>query len=106
MNAKELHELLKKSGLPQSKVYDAHNKYYSGSGYPNRETRKKYTDYCSHLIDGMVENGGKEEEFERALLFSFVCIDSIKYKLSILKAKEDLGIDELYLKYYVKSNSQ
>lgn len=106
MNAKELNELLKKSGLSQSKVYDARNKYYSGSGYPSRETRKEYTDYCSNLIDGMVENGGKEEELERALLFSYVCVDSIKYKLNILKAKEDLGIDELYLRYYVKKNPQ
>ena len=99
MNAKELNELLKKSGLPQSKVYDAHNKYYSGSGYPNRETRKKYTGYCSHLIDGMVENGGKEEELERALLFSYVVLDSEKKKLSIITAKEDFGIQELHDKY-------
>ena len=102
MNAKELSEMLSKSGLPKSKVYDTHNKYFTAKGYPSRETRKKYTNYCSNLIAGMIENGSKEEELERALLFSLVCIDSIKYKLSILKAKEDLGIDELYLKYYEK----
>jgi hypothetical protein len=101
VNAKELN----KFGFPKSKIYDAHNKYYSSAGYPSRETRKKYTDYCTKLIDGMTKNKANKEELERALLFSYICVDSIKYRLNILAAKEDLEIDDLYSKYVKDGNT-
>lgn len=92
---------LEKRGLvvPESMRYDAQNKYYDPDGYPTKEIRKQYTEFCTNLITDMVANGATAEELEKAILFSMVCIDSQKYKLSIIKAEEDLDIKLFEEKY-------
>lgn len=82
-------------------IYNAHNLYYSGFGYSKGSIRKKYFSYCQELIEDVIENGGTVEEIERAILFAYVVLDSEKFKLNILKAKDDLKITELYQKYVI-----
>lgn len=84
-----------------SKLYDAHNRYFSPHGYDKGKTRSKYFGYCQELIDDMCENGASAEELERAIIFSYVVLDADKCRLSILKAKDDLCIQELYEKYVI-----
>lgn len=101
MNAKELNNFLKKQGLEvlASSLYETRDKYFDPHNVPNRDTRKEWTNYCSELIEAMITNGARPEELEKAIIFSMVCIDSQKYKLSITKAYKDLKIAALEKKY-------
>jgi hypothetical protein len=91
--------MIKDCGISKSKVYDARNKYFSSNGYPTKTMRQKYISYCSKLITEMTIKNATAEELERALLFSLVVLDSIKCRLSLIKAKDDLDILELEMKY-------
>lgn len=82
-----------------SKIYQAHNDYFSSQGWSKGKVRKGYFTYCQELIEDMVENGATADELERAIIFSYVVLDAEKCRLSILKAKDDLKIQELYSKY-------
>lgn len=82
-----------------SKLYQVHNDYYSSQGYSKGKERTRYFGYCQELIDDMVENGATAEELEKAIIFSYVVLDAEKFKLSIVKAKDDLDIQSLYNKY-------
>lgn len=111
MNAKKIKAMLdgKEIELTISNdiLSDTLNKYKSDEA-PSRETRREWLDYCDKLIDGMLQNGASPAEFDRAVIFVYVCIDSIKHYLSIGRAGNDLGISELYSKYVegVKDDSQ
>lgn len=89
----------KLSFVELSKLYQAHNDYYSSQGYSRGKERTRYFNYCHELIEDMAEHGASAEELERAIIFSYIVLDSEKFKLSIFKAKEDLLIQELYNKY-------
>ena len=106
MNAKELNNFLKKQGLEvlASSVYETRDKYFDPHNVPDKETRKEWTNYCSELITAMTVNGATPEEIEKAIIFSMVCIDSQKYKLSITKAYKDLKIAALEKKYKGKNS--
>ena len=85
--------------LPKSQQYQLRNTYYSMDGFPTKEIQKNYLNYCDKLIDGMCEKGASPKELERALIFCYVVIDSLKCKLSILKAYDDLEIEDLNSRY-------
>ena len=85
-----------------SEVYQAHNKYFSPEVGKRVPQKKVYMGYCKELIADMVEYGATVEEIERAIIFSYVVLDCEKCRLSILAAKDDLLIDELYDKYVRK----
>lgn len=106
MNAKELNNFLKKQGLEvlASSVYETRDKYFDPHNVPDKETRKELTNYCSELIEAMIANGATSEELEKAIIFSMVCIDSLKYQLSITKAYKDLKIAALEKKYKSKNS--
>lgn len=93
------YEQIKDCGISKSKVYDARNKYFSHNGYPTKAMRQKYISYCSKLISEMTIKNATAEELERALLFSLVVLDSVKCRLSLTEAKDDLDILELEMKY-------
>ncbi len=100
MNGRSFRNWLDKlSFVELSKLYQAHNDYYSSQGYSKGTERTRYFTYCHELIEDMVEHGATADELERAIIFSYVVLDSEKYRLSIFKAKEDLLIQELYNKY-------
>lgn len=101
MNAKELNNFLKKQGLEvlASSVYETRDKYFDPHNVPDKETRKEWTNYCSELIEAMIVNGATSKELEKAIIFSKICIDSIKYQLSIIKAYKELKICDLEEKY-------
>ena len=64
-------------------------------------------EYCfrEELIEDTINNEGSSvAEIERAILFGYVVLDAEKYKLNILRAKEDLEIQELYDKYVLGMN--
>lgn len=106
MNAKELNNFLKKQGLEvlASSVYETRDKFFDPHNVPDKETRKEWTNYCSELIEAMTVNGATPEEIEKVIIFSMVCIDSQKYKLSITKAYKDLKIAALEKKYKSKNS--
>lgn len=86
-------------------IYDSRQKYYSSYGYSSGSTRKRYFSYCQELIEDTINNEGSSvAEIERAILFGYVVLDAEKYKLNILRAKEDLEIQELYDKYVLGMN--
>lgn len=102
MTSRKFKEFLDKmSFVEYSKIYQAHNDYFSSQGYDKGKVRTGYFTYCQELIEDMTENGATAEELERAIIFSYVVLDSEKCRLSILKAKDDLHIQELYLKYVI-----
>ena len=96
--AQTLKETLDKSGVQKSTIYELRNKYYTVDP-PTRSIRQTYLGFCSNLIANMVVNGATAEELEKAILFSYVVLDSEKFKLNILTAKDDFGIQKLYAKY-------
>lgn len=96
--AKDLKNILDKSGVQKSAIYELRNKYYTFEPTP-RSVRQTYIGFCSNLITNMTVNGATAEELEKAILFSCVVLDSDKYRLNILTAKDDLGIQALYEKY-------
>lgn len=96
--AQTLKEMLEKSGVQKSSIYELHNKYYTFEPTP-RSVRQTYLGFCSNLITNMTVNGATAEELEKAILFSCVVLDSDKYRLNILTAKDDFGIQALYEKY-------
>lgn len=96
--AKDLKNILDKSGVQKSSIYELRNKYYTFEPTP-RSVRQTYIGFCSNLITNMTVNGATAEELERAILFSCVVLDSDKYRLNILTAKDDLDIQALYEKY-------
>ena len=96
--AQTLKEMLEKSGVQKSSIYELHNKYYTFEPIP-RTIRQTYLGFCSNLINSMTANGATAKEIEKAMLFSYVVLDSEKYKLNILTAKDDFGIQALYEKY-------
>ena len=94
-----LKELLESfPGVQKSSIYELYNKYYTMDP-PSRSIRQTYLGFCTRLVNNMVDNGATAEELERALLFSYVVLDSEKHKLSIITAKDDFGIQELHDKY-------
>lgn len=96
--AKTLKETLDKTGVQKSSIYELRNKYYTFDP-PAKSIRQTYMGFCSNLIANMTVNGATAEELERAILFSYVVLDSEKFKLNILTAKDDFGIQELHEKY-------
>ena len=100
MNAAGFRKFFDKNNFVEaSKLYQVHNDYYSSQGYSKGKERTRYFGYCQELIADMTENGATAEEIERAIIFSYVVLSSEKFKLSILKAKDDLDIQSLYNKY-------
>ena len=99
MRQKTFYDWLMQFGLEKSKVYDLHNRFYSYNGWTKGKTRSNYFSYCQELVECMSEYGATEAEIEIALIFCYVVLDCEKYKLSVLKAKDELNIDELYKKY-------
>lgn len=97
--SKALIDLTKNSGIPQSKIYEAYNKYYSSNNWTPRTVRQKDIGFCSRLISDMAANGATEDEFERAILFSIIVLDCEKKKLNTSRAYEDLDILTLKQKY-------
>ena len=97
--ANQLKEKIDIFELPKSQQYQLRNTYYSMDGFPTKEIQKNYLNYCNNLIDKMCEGGASPKELERALIFCYVVIDSIRYKLSILKAYDDLEIEDLNNRY-------
>lgn len=101
MNAKLIREILKDEGKVNldAKILDeARNKYKSDKA-PTKEIRREWLDYCDRLVEGALKNGGRDEDFDKIVIFVYVCIDSIKHFLDIGKAARDLGISEMYTKY-------
>jgi hypothetical protein len=102
MNAKKIKAMLDgkeiEITMPSDILSDTLNKYKSDEA-PSRETRREWLDYCDKLVDGMLQSNASPAEFDRAVIFVYVCIDSIKHYLSIGRAGNDLGISELYSKY-------
>lgn len=96
---KDVFDLVNGSGIPKSKIYEAHNKYYSYDNWTPRMVRTKDIGFCSRLLTDMADNGATEDELERAILFSIVVLDCVKKRLNIKKAFDDLGIAELRDKY-------
>lgn len=96
--AKDLKNILDKSGVQKSAIYELRNKYYTFEPAP-RSVRQTYIGFCSNLITNMTANGATAEELEKAILFSVVVLDADKYRLNILTAKDDMGIQQLYEKY-------
>lgn len=93
-----LKEMLDKSGIQKSTVYELRNKYYTFEPTP-RSVRQVYIGFCTGLITKMTANGATAEELEKAMLFSYVVLDADKYRLNILTAKDDFGIQALHEKY-------
>jgi hypothetical protein len=93
-----LKEMLDKSGIQKSAVYELRNKYYTLEPTP-RSIRQVYIGFCTGLITKMTANGATADELEKAMLFSYVVLDADKYRLNILTAKDDLGIQALHEKY-------
>lgn len=98
MSAKDLKKVIDNSGIQKSSIYELRNKYYTFEPTP-RSVRQTYIGFCSNLITNMTTNGATAEELEKAILFSVVVLDADKYRLNILTAKDDLGIQSLYEKY-------
>lgn len=96
--AKDLKNILDKSGVQKSAIYELRNKYYTFEPTP-KSVRQTYIGFCSNLIANMTANGATAEELEKAILFSIVVLDSDKYRLNILTAKDDFGIQALHEKY-------
>lgn len=96
--SKELKDILDKSGVQKSTIYELRNKYHTFD-VPTRAIRQTYLGFCSKLLTDMSANGATAEELEKAIMFSLVVLDSEKYKLSIIKAKDDMDIQMLYEKY-------
>ena len=95
-------EQTKDCGIPKSTIYDAYNRYHSATNWTTKPIRQKDLDFCSRLITDMSVNGAREDEFERAILFSIVVLDCIKQRLNTKTAYDDLGIFELKEKYMNK----
>jgi hypothetical protein len=104
MNAKKIRDILNdgKIDFNNEALVEAREKYKSVEA-PSRETRREWLDYSEKLIDCMLANNATNDEFDRAVLFIYVCIDSIKCCLHIGSAATDLGISELYSKYVENS---
>ena len=98
MSAKDLKKVIDNSGVQKSAIYELRNKYYTFEPTP-RSVRQTYIGFCSNLITNMTANGATAEELEKAILFSVVVLDADKYRLNILTAKDDLGIQALHEKY-------
>ncbi len=102
MNAKKIKALLGgkeiELTIDNHVINDTLNKYKSDVA-PSRETRREWLDYCDKLVESALANNATAEEFDRIIIFCYVCIDSIKHFLNIGKAGTDLGISELYSKY-------
>lgn len=98
MSAKDLKKVIDNSGIQKSSIYELRNKYYTFEPTP-RSVRQTYIGFCSNLITNMSANGATAEELEKAILFSVVVLDADKYRLNILTAKDDLGIQALHEKY-------
>lgn len=85
--------------LPKSQQYQIRNTYYSYDGCATKEIQKNYLNYCDKLIDKMCDNGASPKELERALIFCYVIIDCVEYRLSVIKAYDDLEIEDLNNRY-------
>jgi hypothetical protein len=92
------------SGITAEEAYQLKNDFYSPTGYPTKSLRQSYIGYCSRLLTDCGMNGATKEELKRATLFSCVVLDSIKFKLDILKAKDQFKITELEYKYMSKED--
>lgn len=54
---------------------------------------------AAHLIQEMAAKGATDEELNRAIEYSMVCIDSKKYNLDVEDCYKDLRIEDLLDKY-------
>lgn len=100
ITSKKLLEYLEKLNLiSKSDIYGTHNKYFSATGYSKGTERTRYFGYCHELIETMIDRNAMYDEVKKAMLFAYVVLDADKYRLSIIKAKDDLDIQELYNKY-------
>lgn len=100
MNSRGFYNYLDKINFVElSKIYQAHNTYFSSQGWDRGKLRTKWFSYCQELIDDMSENNATYEEMERAIIFAYVVLDAEKCRLSIIKAYDDLCIVELYKRY-------
>ena len=91
--------------VEKSRIYQAHNDYFSSQGWSRGPLRTKWFSYCQELIDDMNERGADIAEMERAIIFAYVVLDAEKCRLSIIKAYDDLCILELYQKYVLGGDS-
>ena len=106
MNSKGFYNYLTKLNfVEKSKIYNAHNQYFSSQGWSKGPLRTKWFGYCQELIDDMNERGADISEMERAIIFAYVVLDAEKCRLSIIKAYDDLCILELYQKYVLGGDS-
>lgn len=76
---------------------------YSGM---DEESKKKFDHQraielgaASRLMERMCESGAKVEEYRKLVLYSYLLVHSMKYKLDFPQASKDLNIKEIKTKY-------
>lgn len=92
-NYKEEHNI----GLTLRDIF----KYPEGSDSPaiTHYQHRLIVGKAANLIGSMSRRGATEEELERAIKYSIVAIDAMKYHLDYKRAYEELGIPALVNKY-------
>ena len=101
MKEKDLVEFLHSSDFTKNDIFKIRQKYANPDWKPgDRSIRRLYKSWTVELINAMYRaKVCPKQDFDKVVEFAYVVVDAEKYKLDILKAKEALRIDALYMQY-------